>query len=497
LARLIEALPADTRHALAVLSLCDVPLKRGELSEALSAALNVPAAAVAAHFRRLRTAGVLEVFGNDRLKVHDAVRLSGRVQFAALGANAAAAHRSLRDVLQRSVQAEWEYPKLKLFLRMLAETGEVKTLVDLGGDELFHELGLWPEIEAWLKAAAASATVPPETRFWALDAIVFNLMRTGSAEARARIEDMKELAEAYDFGPEERLAVSMKEMLLLAREGREDEAMRVMDATAAALNPSPAHQRIFRYNAAAAMFRLGHAERAADEAMSIADEYFEVLGVTPLDVLGRSSPELRALLKPSDNIADDCKHLADCLDLHAMAANAAGRDSHLARIHAMKFYELAQSPESLVRVGQDLVDEFIGRRDFEGARQILEEELLPILQKLKLAGYVVPVRAQYAVTLAYCGAFDAAEAEMARLQPYEKALAPSARAELANQRGLVAALRRHGPPPQWFEPGGRPALLPSVPPPRMAAKVGRNEPCPCGSGSKYKKCHGSDSIRPR
>ncbi|MEE8519384.1 MAG: SEC-C metal-binding domain-containing protein [Dehalococcoidia bacterium] len=22
-------------------------------------------------------------------------------------------------------------------------------------------------------------------------------------------------------------------------------------------------------------------------------------------------------------------------------------------------------------------------------------------------------------------------------------------------------------------------------------KVGRNEPCPCGSGKKYKKCHGA------
>jgi hypothetical protein len=26
---------------------------------------------------------------------------------------------------------------------------------------------------------------------------------------------------------------------------------------------------------------------------------------------------------------------------------------------------------------------------------------------------------------------------------------------------------------------------------RDAAKVGRNDPCPCGSGKKYKKCHGS------
>ena len=26
---------------------------------------------------------------------------------------------------------------------------------------------------------------------------------------------------------------------------------------------------------------------------------------------------------------------------------------------------------------------------------------------------------------------------------------------------------------------------------RREAKVGRNDPCPCGSGKKYKKCHGT------
>ncbi|MDR4501854.1 MAG: SEC-C domain-containing protein [Nitrospirales bacterium] len=25
---------------------------------------------------------------------------------------------------------------------------------------------------------------------------------------------------------------------------------------------------------------------------------------------------------------------------------------------------------------------------------------------------------------------------------------------------------------------------------RTQEKVGRNDPCPCGSGKKYKKCHG-------
>jgi uncharacterized protein YecA (UPF0149 family) len=28
---------------------------------------------------------------------------------------------------------------------------------------------------------------------------------------------------------------------------------------------------------------------------------------------------------------------------------------------------------------------------------------------------------------------------------------------------------------------------------RSGAKVGRNDPCPCGSGKKYKKCCGANS----
>ena len=28
----------------------------------------------------------------------------------------------------------------------------------------------------------------------------------------------------------------------------------------------------------------------------------------------------------------------------------------------------------------------------------------------------------------------------------------------------------------------------------MARKIGRNEPCPCGSGRKYKKCHATSKT---
>jgi preprotein translocase subunit SecA len=35
-----------------------------------------------------------------------------------------------------------------------------------------------------------------------------------------------------------------------------------------------------------------------------------------------------------------------------------------------------------------------------------------------------------------------------------------------------------------------PAEEPPQQPVRLAPKVGRNDPCPCGSGKKYKHCHG-------
>ena len=41
------------------------------------------------------------------------------------------------------------------------------------------------------------------------------------------------------------------------------------------------------------------------------------------------------------------------------------------------------------------------------------------------------------------------------------------------------------------EPGEAEAdAMPAQPFEREGAKIGRNDPCPCGSGKKYKQCHG-------
>jgi preprotein translocase subunit SecA len=46
------------------------------------------------------------------------------------------------------------------------------------------------------------------------------------------------------------------------------------------------------------------------------------------------------------------------------------------------------------------------------------------------------------------------------------------------------------PPRQQLTFSGAPKEA-AAPVKRTQAKVGRNDPCPCGSGKKYKKCHGT------
>jgi preprotein translocase subunit SecA len=38
-----------------------------------------------------------------------------------------------------------------------------------------------------------------------------------------------------------------------------------------------------------------------------------------------------------------------------------------------------------------------------------------------------------------------------------------------------------------------PGHAPAVSPVRVGPKIGRNDPCPCGSGRKFKACHGKDA----
>jgi hypothetical protein len=507
LGRVFDALPETARQVAELLSLCDIPVARAD-AQAYLASAGVDQAPAARAFRELQQAGLLQVYANDRMKVHDAARVIGKGRLIAQGAEALLDRRTaLRDIVLVGLQANWNLQTLSLFLRLTGEIGDLEPLVEMATDELFHELGLYPEIETFLVRAAADDRIDAEQRVKALDGLAFGDMRAGRQDRAAQwLDQMDALIAAHDLGDEERLRVGMKRMNILAsngdRPGAEALIASLTDAVAAA---PPTHRRVLTYNIAAARLALGESGETVRLVEPLIEDYYRLLGLTPRQVMGRNAPELRPLLRRSPTQLDDLKHLADALDVYAKALDTEDQFSPFVRIHALKFYDLAQAPESLFRVGQDLVDQFIGRSDFTGALQFMDQTLLPLLQQWRLAEYLIPVRSQYAVVLAYCGRFPQAEAEMARLQPYEAGLDDRGRGELGDQRRLIANLRRFGPPPEWNPPEGferrlRPLLdamsdrgrdRPADRSPARARKVGRNEPCPCGSDRKFKKCCGA------
>lgn len=67
-------------------------------------------------------------------------------------------------------------------------------------------------------------------------------------------------------------------------------------------------------------------------------------------------------------------------------------------------------------------------------------------------------------------------------------MAKSARSDVGSGAGGVPALSS-GPDPRTLATNRGDDAAPKKPV-HMTAEPGRNDPCPCGSGKKYKKCHG-------
>ncbi len=504
LGRVFNDLPAAVAEVADLLSLCDAPITREEASVYIVAVGGPDKTVVLLALRHLLSQGLLQSYAGEKIKIHDAARVVGKGRIMLLGTEALNSRRTtLRDIIQISLLRDWSSAKLSLFLRLCGETGRLDILAELATDEMFHEIGVWPEIELFLEEGAQNETFPPEQRIMALDGLAFADIKTGSPRASVWLDQMDALIKAYSLGSEEHLRVGMKRMTLLSQNvDREGSERLIKDLAEKVKNASPAHRRVYTYNVAAAELLLGKSGATIRRIMPLILEYYDLIGLAPEQVIGKNAPELRQIINKKPLPTDDIKHLADSLDVLAKAMDKEGEFSAFTRINALKFYDLVRAPDSLFRVGQDLVDQFISRNDYDGALEMMEKILLPQLQQWKLAKYLIPIRSQYAVVLAYCKKFSDATAEMARLQPYEKGLDVNGKEELIRQRDLIAQLNKYGPPPKWTPP---PGLIPKmegymqnaarahsfpITQTYSSKKIGRNEPCPCGSGEKYKRCHG-------
>ncbi|MFT6908032.1 MAG: hypothetical protein ACJAS1_004720 [Oleiphilaceae bacterium] len=476
LSRVYKGFDKLVQDSLALFSLADVGLSRDEVTEILVKSLKVSTKGAATILKKMRSTGTVEIFGNQMLKVHDAVRVLGlqhlELMDLELKNNALLA---LKELLVVSLQQSRDTSRFALLTQLFIKLNDVMTLIDLSGEELFYEMGINVDILASLEHALTSDTLEPIHKFWALDGIVFSEIKEGKPEKLVqRFEAMEALLAEHKFGYREQTAYAMKRILFSAESGDEHEVKRLVEKFSTNI-PNADHKRIFDYNHAIALWRLKKYNKADSLCLKVIEGYYDLLGIRSQDVIGKNSDVLWTVINRPENIQEYLKHLADALELYATNREAWGRSAPFARIHSMKFYNMAGAPESMVRVGQDLADEFVARKDYKGARGLIEQFVLPVVNKAGLIGKLVQVRSQYAVILALDGLYEDANNEMRRLEPYFEGLTGDQRQEFENQLNYIAHLSN-----------GTSRLTTK----QMFGKVGRNEGCPCGSGLKYKKCHG-------
>ncbi|WP_374748745.1 SEC-C metal-binding domain-containing protein [Klebsiella variicola] len=477
LSRVYQGFEPQVKNGLALFSLSDVGLSRDEVSGYLARSLNIPSNGAATLIKKMRATGTIENYGNQTLKVHDAVRALGLQHLNMMDPDIVNnALLALKDILIDSLRQTRDTSRFSLLTQIYIKLNDVMTLIGLSGEELFYEMGITVDIMASLKQATASDSMAPVHKFWALDGLVFSELKDGASEQIAQwLEAMEGLLTEHEFGYRERTAYTMKQMLFLSEKGGISEVQRLADEARPGL-PDEEQARIFDYTHAIALWRLRRHKQAETLCRSVVNRYYELFGITPQDVMGKNSDVLWTIINRPENVHEHIKHLADALELLARINDAQGKVSPFVRIHAMKFYNMTAAPESLVRVGQDLADEFVARKDYIGAREVMEQHVLPVVNTSGLVQRLVQVRSQYAVILALAGEHEQAEAEMRRLEPYFEGLTGYQRQEVEDQSNIIAHLAYK-------------AVQSKIT--KYLGPVGRNEPCPCGSGIKYKKCHGA------
>lgn len=474
--KLYESLPVDARHILSVWSISDATLYRPEIISLIEKTLNLQEPIIIEALRKLRAVGIIEIFGNKQLKVHDAIRVIGRRNLATMGSDVVLqSQRSLKEILLASLIETYDTLRLSLFIRTLITLKEVDLLVELSRDEHFHEMGISEEIKAFLEPTADSLKSHPRQRFWALDSLVFNETHHGRIhETGDLLNEMEQLVEEYKLGTTENMSYITKRMTYEATQGNADKVISLLDAGLSEIPDDPMFMRVFKYTVAVSTLELELQEISLPILDELISEYFDLIGIQLKDMPGNNSPALLERINRYPELHEDLKKLATILSLRANYLPKIVKTN--TRIQCLKLYEMAGAYDSFIRTAQELADDFIEQQNYIGAKMVMDQHVMPNISNLGLIHRLFDARSQYAVILAYCGEFEESRKEMARLDLLISGQPIEMQEQIKKQRRLIDAIR------------SKASILRSNT--KINKKIGRNEPCPCGSEKKYKKCHG-------
>ncbi|PCI57107.1 MAG: hypothetical protein COB36_02215 [Alphaproteobacteria bacterium] len=484
-----ETLSKDARKAAGLFSLSDVPLTEEEATSLLSLTLKPPTA-VAEVLRKLRRASIVIGFQGNRMGLHDALRplaSNERNGFPEPLEQSALIH--LHDILITSLPKERNIPRLNALIRILPRIGRSNVLADLATHEMFHEQGDQRTLRVEIENVTEDVEANINDRYWAHDALAYWESRDGGIPKEERLIEMRRLIEEGGLGKYESLGLCFKELAAAGASQDKKKIERLYRDGKKLVSAQTPEFRILRYNHAIALFRAEAFKKALHLLDPLITEHYHSLGIKEGDMFMKNSKQFYNMLpKPLDH--EDLKRLADTLSLWSHARVELNQPPMLRRIHAMKFYGAAQAARSAVEAGLQAIDDFLDiMADPVGAREIMENHVLPYVSEFKLTDMILAVRSMYAIVLAWCGEIEAARKEMKALLEYGGTEEEKEELDKRSQFiETIAAgnvhLERQVPPPNAL------AAIPGALPFLKKRKIGRNEQCPCGSGQKYKRCHG-------
>lgn len=481
LSKLFDSLSEASRNALSVWSLVDVGMTKDEVCNLLKASVGMTNQQTLALLRTLRAQGIVQAIDANQMKIHDSLRLLGRRNLHTLApAVTQDALQHLRTMLFKYLTVRREPSRLATLISVLLQLEDVEAIIEFAGEELFHEMGPSIEFMSYLDQIAISPQIEPTQRFWALDGLIFSDVKNGRHEKLAeRFDQMRRLIADHSLDSEIQATYYMKLMLHHAQFGRADLAHEAFSQVRDLLPDKPVERRVLQYNAATSFWQLGNREDSLHMLEPVIEEYFTVLGFDLPDIAALYPEQLWERVTGLRHAGDNIKRLADALELRANLCSDMDSDQLVYRYSALSLYEMVGAIDSQIRVGQGLADDMSARGRYDQAKQVIERLLLPLLAERGMVDQAIGVRSQYAVFLAYCEEFDAADAEMARLMPYSAGFTERQRQEIQEQLKII----HNSKALHAFRTDG---VLPSI------EKDGSPD-CPCGSGKTFSECHGAIS----
>jgi len=439
LTKVYEGLAQASQQIVTLLSMVDVAITQNELQNLMECYAKAPSAAVNTAIRALRVLGVLEVQGNREIKLHDAMRLVGAGQLHSVEKERLLATKTvLKDVLLASLQQARNHHRLRLLIRTLLDLEERELLIDLAGEEMFKETGLGAMLTDFLDGASTAADLDPETRYWAVDSLFFLLHQ--SADSRNKPEQLALMAQLVnDNALSERAVISyhLKNMDWLGMQGDALGVYETIDLVNGLPGLTPERIPPFHYNAGVALWRAGEyraAENLVDKAI---EEYLNVLNISERWILGRATSDVSAFLRNSSADLEAVNHLASAYEVKSILLKQRRVNPMTYRLFAFKFFGCVGAYSSVVKTGLDAAQDMLDMRDFNAARTMVRDNVIPLILEANLLVELTSARSFYAVILAYCGDFKTANREMASLAPYRASFTEEKRNEYDFQLRLI------------------------------------------------------------